>query len=278
MTATSEKLNSIIRLQMGEEEAEERAAAFLAGMLEPVLGDRELGNLPALKNILDGISEKVESGLWLDTATEAVMRHRLGITYLAVGDYEAAASHLECARSSATLWFGDECPRTRSCMLGLGLAYLAQGRSQEAIALFSEEALNAEAQHGKQEPGESSLMQDLQLWYVGKGQYWSPHLRHPRPDMGSRDDPNAIALMAIAAMRYVTANKGEEAERLFLETLLKLTYLTDADNMLTVTARQNLAMFYVVQKRYEWARAAIMWRPEVTDAVFLAEGDLVDLR
>ena len=267
----SERLRSIITDALGEKEAEESAAAFLAGTVESILGDREVGNLPALKNICDRISDDVENDFGIDSRAEVVIHYRLGISYLAIGDYEAAASHLETALYLVSVAFPDESLRMRSCMLGLGLAYLVEGDSRKAIALFSREAKLAEAQDEEPEFVEASVLHNFQLWYTDKGQYWSLHLRYAGCDMLSENDPKSMARLPTLAMSYLADNHHDNAELLFFEALRKLSSLTSESSIFTVTARQNLAMFYVAKGKYKEAYVVMKWRPLWTSPAAMGE-------
>ncbi|UCE58450.1 MAG: serine/threonine protein kinase [Phycisphaerales bacterium] len=121
-------------------EAEERAKTesdFMHELLSSVEPSRAQGREISVRYVLDGASRRIEDG-WLKEQPEvqAAVRLTIGKTYLSLGLFAAAESHLDAAEEAYVRLLGPDHPETLRARYAVALLSESRGEREEAVARF----------------------------------------------------------------------------------------------------------------------------------------------
>jgi non-specific serine/threonine protein kinase/serine/threonine-protein kinase len=91
-----------------------------------------------VRTLLDRASEKISGKFSQQPRVEAAIRRTMGDTYVALGLYSLAETHLEQSLALARRELGDRHPDTLNAMVSLGWLYVYQGKLAQAESLVVE--------------------------------------------------------------------------------------------------------------------------------------------
>lgn len=220
---------------------------FLRDMLSSVDPAKALGRAVTVRQAIDEAAAKINSGaLKVQPEIEADVRTTIGATYLALGYYDEAESHLRAALSTfRTLHNADDHP----LLMALDqLAHVcnAQGRHAEEEKLYREALGICRRTYGDQHVEVASVLQSLgvalrsQLKYDEAESCYRQSLTMRRELLGAEHVDVAQTLNSLALLFQ---NKGDlaAAEPLFREALaMRRKFLGDKHPVLA-GALNNLA-------------------------------------
>lgn len=124
------------RIAQSASEQSEAVTQFLSDMLEAPSPD-EHGKDASVRAVLDAAGANLQKRFADRPQVEARLRHTVGRAYWSLGELDEANSHLEAAHRLYTTLFGPSDTRTIRAGANLGGLRLAQGRVEDAGALFS---------------------------------------------------------------------------------------------------------------------------------------------
>jgi eukaryotic-like serine/threonine-protein kinase len=109
---------------------------FLQKMLASVDPAKALGKEVTVREVLDEASRGAEAGLSSQPEVAAAIRSTIGQTYMALGLYEPAESHLRSALETRERLLGENDPDVASSLNDLGALFWKQGDYKEAEPLL----------------------------------------------------------------------------------------------------------------------------------------------
>ncbi len=276
--AAADRLDLVL---MEQRRANEETAATKA-VVEFVAGDL-LGQAPALAQIRAG--RPVDPDLKLRTAldraakldagrlaahprTEAKLRHLIGRTYFALGDYAAARPHLERAWELAQKIYEPDAPELLPVVTDLAQTYQALGDAPRAGPMLAEVAERTARSAGPDsEPALQARLDQADLWvdqgrYATAGAALAPILDQARRGFGA---DHALTLRAEAALGRVLTRQGryEEAEPLLAHAYETHLRRFGPDDPGTWHMLSDLASYH--RRRRQFDRAEPMMRRVVAE-------------
>lgn len=166
-----------------------------------------------VRTVLDRAAARVTGKFDGQPAIEATIRDTIGQTYLDLGLYAEARTHLERALALYRQTRGPEDATVASSLTRLGRAAYLQGRYPEARALF----MQAIEINGRRSRGE---------------------------------DPDTLTTMNALAVVYLVEGKHDLAETLHTQTLEARRRVLGPEHIDTATSMHNLAIVYYRQGKY----------------------------
>ena len=191
--------------ERARDEAED-VTEMLAGFLSAVRPD-ELGRGVLVKDVLDRASTRISGEIVDKPLIEARLRETIGSTYTALGEYDAATTHLRRATSIHREMLGDDHPRTLSSVYHLARLLFYEGRYDEAEPLYRDtlercrRVLDADDEH---------------TLIVANGLGWLLH------NVGRSDEAEPIFRQTLAARRRVSGNANRETLRVMTNLAVAL--------------------------------------------------------
>jgi len=224
---------------------------------------RAKGREVTVMEVLDNAAEKIEGKFKDAPSVEASVRDTLGQTYMSLGKYKAAESHLKRALELYRGQFGGEHPDTLNSMNNLALLYYGQGRYNEAEPLYVKALEISQRVRGEEHPDTLTLMNNLALLYHGQGRYNEAEPLYVKALEGRRrvlgeEHPDTLTLMNNLALLYYDQDRYNEAEPLRVKTLEIQRRVLGEEHPSTLISMNCLGALYSSQGRYNEAEPLIV--------------------
>lgn len=249
---------------------------FLQGMLASVDPDQAQGREVTVREVLDAAATRVQTGFADQPDVGAALHNTIGVTYRALGAYDAAERHLEAALSSRRTLYGEQ-----SEDFAVGIDELAQLRhaTGDFAAAESLGRLAVGIDRQRQPRGGPELAASLNTLGVvlqAEGKYQEADsllrtaLEMRRRLLGAEREEVATSLSNLASLLQDRGDLvGAEANcREALEMRRRLLGLRHPD---TVASLNNLAVLLLKQGRLTEAEACMREAWEAARLVFGAE-------
>ena len=114
-----------------------------------------------VKQVLDGMSRRIEDELSDSPELAATIRHTLGMTYRMLSEYENAEQHLRYAYETRLALLGENDPETLAALDDLGELYHESGRATEAEQTLRRALAGRERILGKQHPSTAETLNSI---------------------------------------------------------------------------------------------------------------------
>jgi tetratricopeptide (TPR) repeat protein len=180
------------------------------------------GQEVTVSSVLNTASERLEGKFRDKPLVEASIRQTLGTTYVGLGLYGQAESHLKRALEVYQAQLGSEDPATLICMAYLGQVHYLQIRLNEAEPLMIDAMEGMKRVLGQEHPETLMSIAGLGGIYYMQGRYDEAETLYVEGLQASRrvfggDDPNTARFMVGLGFAHMGKGNYEEAERLYTE-------------------------------------------------------------
>ncbi len=237
----------------------ERINTFMQEMLGSV-NPAEMGMDVTVRQALDEAAVNVETELADQPEIQAAVRSTIGITYAALGQYDAAEIHLTAALATRREVFGDEHPEVATGLYNLAALREMQGDYAEAERLFEEALTLRKAVFGEVHAEVAANLVRLGTVYSFQGRYdeAEPVLREAlamqQSLLGEEHADVADGLNNLATLLQ-RQGKYAEAEPLFRQSLALRRALYGEEHPHVASTLNELATLLQEQGRYAEAEA-----------------------
>jgi serine/threonine protein kinase/tetratricopeptide (TPR) repeat protein len=255
----------VITVQKAEIAAARDEAMLVTTSLEEMLASlapTRSGRDVSLRETLDETAKTLGEKFRDQPLVEARLRHTVGNTYYALGEYGAAVEHLRRAVMIRCERLGEEDLGTLNARNDLANAYLGQGLSEKAETLARETLELARPVLGREHPETLTSMSVLASanWSQGRYEDAEALLResleiHRR--VHGEEHTKTLKAMGNLAATYSSQGRHEEAEALKRETLETRRRVFGDEHPSTLLVMGNLANTYARQGRYEEAEVLL---------------------
>ncbi len=225
--------------------------------------DRDL----KLRTVLDSASDKIEQGRFVDQPqVEASIRQTISRSYLALGLFDKAETHLKRVVDLCRVVWGEDDPHTLSAMNNLSNVYLRQERYDKATPLKEQVLQISKRVLGAKNPDTLMRMVNLADLYRSRGNNddnenakvllldaLDSYRELPNPPLESM--LGAINNLAIV---YAVTGDYERAETMFNELVVRLTKALSPEHPTTLMAKHNLGCCYMEQGEYGQAESQFL--------------------
>jgi serine/threonine protein kinase/tetratricopeptide (TPR) repeat protein len=248
----------------------EVARAINAFLTDDLLGavapsaERGRGRDVSMREVLDAAGLSIEraaepEGRFAELPqVEAAIRHALGNTYFALGEYTPSAEHLERAYRILVHEKGLEDRDLLAAQSDFALALRWLGRIDEGMPLLEEVVASQRAVLGPADPDTLESVSRLASMIQAGGDLregaalLEESLEDARAE-GLGEHPATQRLVAALAINYTELGKLDEAEPLFRWVVEIRERDLGHDHPDTLSARTNLATFYYTTQDFEKA-------------------------
>jgi len=237
-----------------ERDKVQRINDFLRSMLSAADPTKSGPDVP-VREVLDVAAQRVESELGDDPIIEATMRDTIGQTYLQLGIYEPAETHLVRALELRREYLGPIHPSTLNSTANVAALRYDQGRLAESVEL-SREAIRIQEQllgPTHLDTLRSKIQLVSTLWRLGAADeaeaLCAEALQQSSEVLGDHDDTTLIAENTLAIL---TAERGdyESSEQIFAHVVQVNRDAKGDDHPNTLTALNNLSQLYTRMGRF----------------------------
>lgn len=236
------------------------AQSMLSGIDPATAGDLDKR---LMRIVLDDAAGRVERELAGQPLVEASVRRTIGLSYLALGEWPAAATQLEKSLALNRSESGDMSPETLTIWNDLAMVYREQGRLPEAMAAC-EKAIEGRRQVLGEEHRDTLVSRGY-LAEVYKEQGRVPEaealnrviLEARRRTLGP-EHPDTLTSMNNLAIDLEMMQRSEESESLLKQTIeveQRVKGPTHPESMRTVN---NLAILYMSMGKLEEAEQLVL--------------------
>lgn len=186
---------------------------------------------------------------------EARVRHTLGVSFLALGEWDVAARQFLRARAIYTDRLGPDHPDTLGSMNDLATSYVYLGRLTEALKLFDETLALRQVKLGPEHPDTLRTMAHLANCYNELRRYADALQLHEatlalrKAHLGP-EHPETFDSMTRLANSYAGLGRQADALKLREETLALQKVKLGVDHSDTLNSMNNLANSYTSLRRY----------------------------
>jgi len=242
----------------------EAVSRFLQDMLASVRPSKALGREMTVREVVDESAKKIEEdSLDQQPEVDAALRTTIGLTYQALGLYEAAKPHLEAALEIRRQLFGEEHAETLLSMRLLATLYWEQGRYNQAQSLFVPTLELSRRVLGPEHADTLGTMNNLALVYQSQGRY---DLAEPllvrtlelnRRVLGE-EHTDTLTTMGNLASLYSDQGRYDQAESLYREALAMKRRLLGSQHPNLALSLNNLAL--LLQNKGDYAEAELLFR------------------
>lgn len=154
-----------------ERDKAEQINSFLQGMLSSVDPKKALGRDVTVREVLDEADRRITAALTGQPAVAAGVRSTIGLTYMALGVYEKAESHLRYALATRDSLLGSDDPEVAGSLNDLGMLRWRRGDYPAADSLFRR-ALDIQRRRlGGRDPEVAGTLGNLGLLARDRGNY-----------------------------------------------------------------------------------------------------------
>ncbi|MCZ6652670.1 MAG: serine/threonine-protein kinase [Planctomycetota bacterium] len=247
-----------------EVETSRKLNEFLTSMLESADPDLAPSRDVTLREVLDLAAGQIEADPILDPQVAAEVRGTIGRTYLQLGIYDAAETHLRESLNLRAGVFGEQSTMASAAMNNLAKVYIKTGRLDEAQPLL-EQAVKIcraarEDRTGSSSDDLASALTSLGQVHHVRGEYGQAeaYFREALPLAGvttttQRREKVSIRLALAGVLR--DQSRLDEAEALFLKALESARELWGDSHPQLGTILNNLGQLYVRQEKLDQAEA-----------------------
>jgi len=221
-----------------------------------------------VRTALDRAAARIAGKFAREPEVEAAIRDTIGQTYMDLGLYREARTHLERALELHRRMLGPENPKTLKTLNGLGRSVYFQGKYPEAEALFSQALEIQRRVLGPQHPDTLSSMGYLANDYYEQGKYAQSEALHRqtleirRRVLGAEHRDTLDSMQSLALVYYLEG-KHAEAEALFSQTLEMQRRVLGPEHPTTLSSMGDLAMVYASQGKYRQSEALLSQTLEI---------------
>jgi len=211
-----------------------------------------------LSEVLDGASENLKAKFSDEPLVEASIRHTLGRTYLSLGKYPEAESHIERAYRIRRAALGQEHPDTLASTIILCELRVSQGRYEEAEQLCTTVVESRRRSLGREHPETLASMESLAVvyWYQRRhtdaetlfSEVWEMRRR----TLGE-DHPETLSARMAVGWAYIRQARHAEAERLFEHLFKTCLEKLGEEHSATLNTMNGIVQVYPDVNRYEEA-------------------------
>lgn len=237
-----------------ERDKVQRINDFLKSMLSAA-DPTQFGPDVPIREVLDAAAQRVESELSDDPVIEATVRDTIGQTYLQLGMYEPAETHLVKALELRREHLGPIHPSTLNSTANVAALRFDQGRLAEGAEL-SREAIGIQEQllgPTHLDTLRSRIQLVATLWRMGKADeaeaLCAQALRQATDVLGAEDPTTLIAENTLAIL---TAERGDydQSQQLLSHVVEVNRRFKGDDHPHTLTGLNNLSQLYLRMGRF----------------------------
>jgi non-specific serine/threonine protein kinase/serine/threonine-protein kinase len=238
-----------------EAEVSRRVSDFMVRMFQVSDPGEARGNAVTAREILDGASRNIESGLAQDPEIQGRLMHTMGTVYKGLGLYSKALELLQGSLKLARGLGGDQAPEALSSQVDIGTIYDLEGRYGDAERIYLETLPLMQRVKGKEHPDTLRLMNNLGVVYADLQRFPEAErlstevVRLMKRTLGP-DHFETLNAMTNLANLYFLTGRLDEARRLVEETLQAKRRTLGAEHPATLASLNNLAAILTEQKDY----------------------------
>jgi serine/threonine protein kinase len=215
---------------------------------------RQDGRQVKVADVLDRAAEKLDAVFTGTAATRGALLDAVGSTYHGLGLYDKAEATHAKAGAAREAALGPDHPDTLTSRNNLALAYLAAGRTAEAIRLHEATLALCESKLGPDHPDTLQGRSNLGLAYAAAGRTAEAIAVHKatlrlRESKLGPDHPDTLQGRNNLALAYWQAGRTAEAIAVHETTLKLFESKLGPDHPDTLTSRNNLALAYAAAGR-----------------------------
>ncbi len=258
-----------LRRQIAEERDEARRQtaiaeainAFLREDLLSSVSPYEDGRHVTVREVLDAASRNIEGRFEDQPVVEAALRETIAVTYYGVGEYAAAASHIEAAVAMRRALHGDDHPDTLSALNRQAELLVLRGEYREGEAAFRAVLEARRAALGPDHPDTLDTLNNLGTTLNRMSRYEEARplledaLARRRRVLGD-DHPRTIGSLADVGFTHYGTADYDEAEPYWEEALAVRRRRLGENHPETLLAMSNLG--YLRREQGDYAEAAAM--------------------
>jgi serine/threonine protein kinase/Tfp pilus assembly protein PilF len=224
----------------------EQVTQFLQGMLESVDPEQAQGREVTVREVLDAASARADTSLTDEPEVRAAVRSTIGNTYAALGQYDAAETHLRAALETRTAAFGPETPEVAASQNDLAALLWRKGEYAPAESLLRGALATTQAHFGNDHPEVANSLSNLALLLKEEGRHADAEplareaLSLRRKLLGDEHPDVAVGINNLAALLQAQG-KTAEADLLLREVLALRRRLLGANHPDVAVSLNNLA-------------------------------------
>jgi len=213
-----------------------------------------------VRTVLDRAAQRIQGKFDRQPEVEAGIRDTMGQTYMDLGLYPEARTHLERALDLHRRVLGANNPKTLETMSRLGRVADLQGKYPEAEALLSQAAATQRRVLGPEHPDTLRSMNNLASVYWSEDKYaqgealLSQTLEIRRRVLGP-EHPETLRSMHDLAVYYMRDGKIAQSEALLSQTLEVQRRVLGPEHPETLHSMNALAVAYEREGKYAQAEA-----------------------
>jgi serine/threonine protein kinase/Tfp pilus assembly protein PilF len=213
--------------------------------------------------VLDALSENIESKLGALPLAEASIRYSLGRTYRHLGELKTAEQHFERALQISLEQHGQKHQFTLDMMNGLAFVYYFEGCYDKAEQLFARQMELSRQVSDEQHPDLPAGMSGLAIVYIAQGRYNEAELllkttRDHRIRILGKEHTWTLGTMNSLAVVYRNKGQYNKAEELLTRTLEIERRVLSEQHRFTLNTMQELAVLWREQSRYDQAEQLLV--------------------
>ena len=227
-------------------------------LLAPQEINKANGSEVTVLEILDTASRQLQGKFSNDPAVAASIRTTLGRTYMRLGEYVTAESHLKIAFDICKSNLSADDPLTLTTMHNLSWLYIEQKKYDQARPLLEEVFKKRHLVLGSDDPDTLRSMNNLGSLYLADGdleradKLLTEVLKIKQTKLGKYDAGTLITMTNLASF-YSMQKDYNRAEKLYLEALEGKKEILGLEHPDTLDAMSNLALLYHKQGELEKA-------------------------
>ncbi len=212
--------------------------------------DKQVTVLELLGRAADRVSGQFDN----QPRTEAAIQQIIGETYVKLGEYKTARSHLERALEIRRRELGNDHRDTLTSINDLAVLHKFQGDYKEAEVLYLEALDGRSRMMGEAHPDTLVTMHNLGNLYINQRNFKKAQpiiektLEVFRRVLGN-EDPQTLSALNNLVMLYVTERELDKAEPLAVEAVATHRRVVGDDHPNSLAAKNNLARLYRAQGR-----------------------------
>ncbi len=248
-----------------EAETARKLNQFLTSMLESADPDHAPSRDVTLREVLDLAARQIEADPILDSQVAAEVRGTIGRTYMQLGIYDAAETHLRESLNLRAGVFGEQSTVAAAAMRNLAGVYIKTSRLDEAQPLLEQavticRAAPKDRANSSSDDALAAVLTSLGQVHHVRGEYGQAeaYFREALPLAGvttttQRREKVSIRLALAGVLR--DQSRLEEAEAMFLQALESARELWGESHPQLGTILNNLGQLYVRQEKLDQAEA-----------------------
>jgi len=211
-------------------------------------------------DVLDDATQKIAASFQDQPEIEAALRETLGMTYVGLGLFDPALTHLERSLEIRNSLFGSDDDATLASMNGLATVCRRLGRHTRAEALYKETLERSRALHGDEDPVTLVAMHNHALILKDLNRFEEAiDLQHKVIDASKRilgsEHPDTLKAMNNLSITHMMMGDFEKSEGLHKEVLSIKRRVMGNEHPSTLSTMNNLAVSYKNLKRYPEAES-----------------------